>query len=349
MNAYNTPSLVDVFTADAGGYACYRVPSLVASDGILHMFVEARRTSCSDQAPKDILVARSYDSGVTWPSRQAVVGYSSGNQTYRNPYATVLQNGSLLLQFVNSTVQPWSSYQSRSDDKGITWTSPVAQAMHGIPHWLDGILAGPGTGIVLGRASSGAAPHPGRLVSCGTTGYQAGRNMTAAVWYSDDSGASWHVGKPVFPGMAECQVAELPEGEVLINFRGDHEDICDCRAQSRSSDGGSTWSKIEWVPQLIEPVCSAGLATDVSAGCQQDRIPAASEQVSQTAPLLVFSNPASKTKRLNMTVRASADGGATWPWEQLLWDGPSAYSCLTAMDAPWAIGASTPRSSSIAL
>lgn len=319
--------LTDVFQSKIGGYSCYRVPSFIASNGALHVFVEARRPSCDDQAPKDILMASSFDGGETWPARQLVVGHSFGNQTYRNPYAIALNNGSIVLQFVNSTASPWTSHQTRSDDGGLTWSEPTVQK--GLPNWIDGILAGPGTGIVLGRVAGKSAPRTGRLLSCGTTGYQAGRNMTAAAWYSDDGGASWTMSEPVFPGMAECQVAELADGTVLINFRGRHENPCDCRAQASSIDGGATWSQIEWVPALVEPVCSAGLVSDVAAGCPLAQAP-------QQVPL-IFSNPATKKSRVNMTARASYDGGKTWEWEQLLWQGPSAYSCLAALDAPWAL------------
>jgi len=45
----------------------------------------------------------------------------------------------------------------------------------------------------------------------------------------------------------------------------------------------------------------------------------------------VFSNPAHAERRENMTVRASLDGGRTWPSRRTLHAGPSAYSCLAAL------------------
>src|SRR5262249_54585458 len=48
-------------------------------------------------------------------------------------------------------------------------------------------------------------------------------------------------------------------------------------------------------------------------------------------PLLVFSNPASKQARRNMTVRASRDGGKSWSVAVPVDPGPSAYSCLAAL------------------
>jgi sialidase-1 len=47
--------------------------------------------------------------------------------------------------------------------------------------------------------------------------------------------------------------------------------------------------------------------------------------------LLFFSNPAS-TKRERMTVRASTDGGVTWPNAVELYGGPSAYSDLVFLN-----------------
>ena len=43
---------------------------------------------------------------------------------------------------------------------------------------------------------------------------------------------------------------------------------------------------------------------------------------------LLFSNPASESSRLNMTVRRSRDGGSTWPEHVQIWPGGSAYSVL---------------------
>jgi sialidase-1 len=48
-------------------------------------------------------------------------------------------------------------------------------------------------------------------------------------------------------------------------------------------------------------------------------------------PLLVFSNPASKEKRIGMTVRLSFDDGKTWPAHKVLYQGPSAYSNVTVL------------------
>lgn len=318
------PELVDIVVAANSSYSCLRVPSAVqVPGGDILVFLEARKHSCADQAPKDIVVVKSTN-GSAWTEPVVVIGSgpaSSSNTTYRNPFASVFaasQGGfTVLLQFVNSTLaEPWTSLQMQSHDGGITWTAPSAQ---GQPlQSLDGILPGPGYGLVLGQVSA-ASPAPGRIVSCGATGYHEGHTMEAALWYSDDNGASWNLSSPTFPSMQECQPAELADGSLLVTFRGGHINAtCDCRAHAASMDGGKTWSGLAWDPVLVEPVCSAGLL-----GAGEDRG-------------LYFSNPASKLHRVNMTMRWSHDGGETWPGLQQIWAGPSAYSTLVGVRPPTA-------------
>jgi sialidase-1 len=93
--------------------------------------VESRRTSCSDQAPKDVEMSRSYDGGRSWERPRVVFGDLVGNTTYRNPYLTVVTNSAgqeaIVLQFVNSTVaEPWITFQMTSTDAGNTWSNARA-------------------------------------------------------------------------------------------------------------------------------------------------------------------------------------------------------------------------------
>src|SRR5690606_34597322 len=46
--------------------------------------------------------------------------------------------------------------------------------------------------------------------------------------------------------------------------------------------------------------------------------------------ILAFSNPAA-TSRENITIKLSYDEGKTWPISRSLYEGPSAYSCLTVL------------------
>jgi sialidase-1 len=47
--------------------------------------------------------------------------------------------------------------------------------------------------------------------------------------------------------------------------------------------------------------------------------------------VVVFSNPASATGRVNLTLRASFDDARTWPLSKVLWPGPSGYSDLAVL------------------
>lgn len=299
-----------IFKAGTFNHSCYRVPGAVrAPSGALLVFVEARGPSCDDQAPKDIMMSRSDDEGTTWAASMVVPGFSlDGVQTFRNPYPVFTERGLLLLNCVNTTVEPWVSLQLTSSDNGMTWSPPAPLTKY--LGAFDGILAGPGSGLTL------TSPlYRGRVLACGTTVYQPNRTFDGAtVWASDDSGDSWVLATQVWNDMQECQLAELHNGSVLINFRAGHVSPCDCRSQSRSDDGGKTWTPLAWQPVLIEPVCSAGLQ--------------------QTSSGLYFSNPASTTQRINMTVRRSADGGSSWPESVQVWAGSAAYSCLVPVGDP---------------
>jgi len=65
---------------------------------------------------------------------------------------------------------------------------------------------------------------------------------------------------------------------------------------------------------LIEPICQASLIS----------IPGAKNH-------LLFSNPASRDSRTNMTIRHSTDGGRTWAFTRTLHPGFSEYSSLVVL------------------
>ena len=328
-------------------YACFRVPTAVqTANGTLVVLTESRIGSCDDQAPKDVTMRRSHDGGRTWSPLQLVVGPRArppgtlaAHFTARNPYATVLPpphaplyttvseksgssgsssssinySGTILLSWVNSTdANHCVNYQQLSHDHGATWDDPV-RVDYG--RW-EGVLLGPGAGIVLGRHTQGGgakaasvSPYAGRLVVCGATGYVGGMPMDMVVWTSDDNGVTYQEagGASPFKALQECQLVELPDGRVMVNARTAHlNKSCDCRATSVSSDGGRTWSAYTWAADLIEPTCSAGLIN--------------------LNGTLLFSNPSSRTSRVNMTVKASKDAGRSWQTVAQLEAGQAAYS-----------------------
>jgi sialidase-1 len=134
--------------------------------------------------------------------------------------------------------------------------------------------------------------------------------------YSDDGGRSWNLGEDAAPATGESQIAELSDGRLMINMRS-------WRGKSRravaySDDGGHSWFDLRDDPALIEPICQASLLRHSWPG--EDR-----------PGVLLFSNPAHRSRRCNLTVRASFDDGLTWSSSLLLNSGFSAYSCLERM------------------
>ena len=133
-------------------YSCFRVPSVVQNPQTktLVAFVESRIGSCSDQAPKDITMRRSTDMGHTWTEMALVVGPRQHHRSAagpldfsaRNPYAWYNVDGTLYLQWVNSTTPATCvNYQMQSSDDGATWTA-AARVDFGA-QW-EGTLLGPG-------------------------------------------------------------------------------------------------------------------------------------------------------------------------------------------------------------
>jgi hypothetical protein len=114
------------------------------------------------------------------------------------------------------------------------------------------------------------------------------------------------------------------DADLMMNMRnywgrdGKQQDKDKMRAVALSQDGGETWGKLRFDESLIEPICQGSLLRYSAKGDASDG-------------RLLFSNPASKTKRERLTVRLSHDQGKTWPAALMLHEGPSAYSCLTVL------------------
>ena len=121
---------------------------------------------------------------------------------------------------------------------------------------------GPGNGIQL---------RGGRLVVPCNHRTRDGRSFSHVI-YSDDRGATWHTGGVAAEKTNESAVAELGNGDLLLNMRSYHGK--NRRAVQRSHDGGLTWQPLEFDPALVEPVCQASLVAAVPAG-KRSRWPAA--------------------------------------------------------------------------
>ena len=270
------------------------------------------------------MLKRSEDNGKTWSDLQVV--WSDGENTSGNPAPVVdAESGTIfLLSTWNLGVDrepqiiDLESEDTRrifvlsSTDDGHTWSEPEEiTADVKLPNWTW-YATGPGSGIQLTRGE-----HVGRLmIACDHIEAET-KHYYSHVIYSDDRGKTWQLGGSTPQHFVnESEVAELEDGSLLLNMRNyakgeKHRKI------SRSSDGGLTWSDLQSDSTLIEPICQASL--------QRYQFSDEGENI------LLFSNPASKTRRDSMTLRASYDEGKTWAKKLLIHVGQAAYSDLVRL------------------
>jgi sialidase-1 len=317
----------DVFVAGSG-YPTYRIPSLLTTrrDTLL-AFSEGRQAK-GDHTENEIVLRRSGDHGRSWGEMQRLVG--DRPNVLVNP-TSVEDRGTgriwLMYQRYPEAAREREvvaglegdricrSFIIHSDDDGRSWSAP-AETTRSVkrPSVATSLASGPGIGIQLRRG-----PHKGRLIVPFNQGPPGAWKVYAA--YSDDHGRSWTYGETApdssTPGTGnEVQVVELPDGSVMLNARnqaGNH-----CRKTALSHDGGESWSALEDDPALIEPQCQGSI---VRLG----------DPLDGKRSLILFSNPASTSARVNGTVRLSYDEGKSWPVSRVIHPGSFAYSCLSVL------------------
>lgn len=314
-----------VFTAGESGYTCFRIPAmLVTQSGDLLAFAEGRKNGCSDTGDIDLVMKRSGDGGKSWGPLAVI--WNDGDNTCGNP-APILEaeSGKLILlstwnlgedrerEIIDQTSKDTRRiFVLSSDDEGRSWSDPreITRAVKA-PTWTW-YATGPGSGIQLLHGN-----YRGRLmVACDHI--EAGsKKYYSHVIYSDDQGKTWQLGGTTpLDQVNECEVVERTDGNLLLTMRN-YDRSRRMRQRALSFDGGSTWKYQGFDSTLIEPICQASI--------HRLSFPI------QGRSKIAFSNPASKEKRENMTVRISFDEGESWPLAQVLHEGPSAYSDLVAL------------------
>jgi sialidase-1 len=228
--------------------------------------------------------------------------WSHGNRSWRGsgPGLSPEETGQLMLV--------------RSDDDGLTWSKPINITQQvKKPEWSF-ILQGPGKGITM---------QDGTIVFAAQ--YQdppENRRLPhSTIIFSKDHGTTWHVGTGAFDDTTEAQVVEIEPGVLMLNCRYNRKPV---RVVMTTRDMGQTWQQHSTSEaSLIEPrACMASLI-DVDQEVGRD-----------VGGWLLFANPDSSTSRHRLMIKASNDGGKTWPKEHrlLLDEGRSAYSCMSMID-----------------
>eukprot|EP01046_Picozoa_sp_COSAG06_P002617 COSAG06_NODE_94_length_24612_cov_12.885041_11_plen_392_part_00 len=245
-----------------------------------------------------MLIISSKDEGATWSDRASV----------RNISASVQASGAIRVFFgmVNGIELLPSNHQQEQQEQGRGVTVTTAGA------------ASPGHRLVI--------PGWVLLNKKGVTGkYDV---SGSALMYSDDHGLTWEVGEVLTKGAmgiedtepSESTVVELTNGSLLVNIRDslnvldrkEGKERCGCRLIGRSDTRGATWASLWQEPDLISSGVEGSMtATPAAPAAQRSQ----SEQQQQgQGQTLWFSNPRSKTGRVNGTVYYSNAEGALGSW-----------------------------------
>ncbi|TET89790.1 MAG: exo-alpha-sialidase [Methanomassiliicoccales archaeon] len=168
----------------------------------------------------EVYYRNSTDGGVTWSEDRRLTNWTWGTDA---PHGLDL-NESYVHVLLNRYVGNWESFYIRSNDGGVTWSSPVPVAD------MDGHNSEP-----CAMSSSGSTVH---------IGYVDWKLGPLEVFYgnSTDNGTTWNPGRRISKGSVEAGSCDIAIGPPNIHFvfydkrHGDSEIF-----YKNSSDMGVTW------------------------------------------------------------------------------------------------------------
>jgi sialidase-1 len=341
---------IPVFTSGSQGYKSFRIPAIVKTPAeTLVAFAEGRVNSADDFGNIDLVVKRSLDQGATWSSMNVVVDCK--NLQAGNPAPVVdltdprFPKGRIFLFYNtgnnsenevrkgNGCREVW--YKT-SIDEGVTWSEPTNITLQ-VHHpkqpkfnpayncqedWRS-YANTPGHAMQFERSRYKAriyvaANHSQGDISSSNTDY------FSHGFYTDDHGATFKLAQSVpLAGSNESTAAELSNGSLLLNCRNQKGDVQN-RIIALSHDGGEKWDKAYFDSNLPDPICQGAILT---VGFVKGKA------------TLAFVNNADRKDRNNLTLRLSADEGATWPESYLIDKNPvpndadyTAYADLVKLD-----------------
>ena len=289
-----------LYARGEAGYNTFKIPTMiVAPDGTILAFAEARTDGIEDWSETAIVVRRSMDMGKTWTALEVL--FEDGKNVVGNACPVVDQStGTIHLLFTKNND---TAFKTRSEDNGQTWAAPE-EITRGVklPGWTW-YAFGPSHGIQL---EDGTLLIPADHVQR--------RKKYAHVVFSKDGGATWELGGRVLSG-DEATLAQLDDGSVYISMRPAKAGY---RLTARSYDGGMTFVDVAFDTALPDPQCEGSLI----------KVPRPGQESAY-----LYINPADKLHREKMTIRLSEDGCRTWTYSKCLYEGLASYSALTLIDA----------------
>ncbi|MEE4178476.1 MAG: sialidase family protein [Bacteroides sp.] len=332
----------------------YRIPGLITTaKGTLISVYDNRYNNSKDlQEDIDVGMSRSTDGGQTWEPMKVIM--DMGEWGGRPQRLNGIGDPSVLYDHTTHTIwvaAMWMSGGSpddmnwwvsspgmapeetgqfilvKSTDDGLSWSGPIniTQQIKD-PEWQL-LFAGPGRGITL---EDGTLVFPGQFKEdIGVQALDGGQYTShSTIVFSKDNGQTWQIGTGAKPNTTEAQVVQLPDGSLMLNMRDDknkfEKERNNGRAVSITNDFGKTW--------ITHPSSNSALP---EPNCMASLIAHNMKVENEMKQVLFFSNPDSKEQRINMTIKASLDGGNTWPEsKQILLNEAygNGYSCMTMVD-----------------
>ncbi len=328
---------IGVRHAGDDGSSSFRIPGLVTSNkGTLLGVYDVRYNNSADlQEYVDVGLSRSTDKGQTWeemrlplsfgeyggmPKAQNGVGdpailvdKKTGTIWIIAAWTHGMGNGRAWTNSMDGNGKETTAQlvMSKSTDDGKTWSDPInITEQVKDPSW-NFLLQGPGNGITM---------EDGTLVFA-IQYIDSERMPHAGIMYSKDRGETWNIHNAARANTTEAQVAEVEPGVLMLNMRDNRGGS---RAVSITTDLGETWKEHPSSRTVLrEPVCMASL------------IAVKAEDNVFGKDILLFSNPNTTQGRNMITIKASLDGGHSFPKEyQVLLDEDYGwgYSSLTMID-----------------
>ena len=256
----------DLFSLGDAGILDSFAPVLVTTkQGSVLAFAEERYGTLDNESYA-ISLRRSTNGGASWSPISTVVGIPRYSGSILGGPTAVVDSatGTIFLLYVRDMT---NILVTSSSDDGLTWSTPVditsnvkvtdtnnpnPAAFPNTPWGLYNV--GPGHGIQITTGG-----YAGRIVIDANYWLESDPSQKFSnVIYSDDHGATWHLGggpNPLNPQNAfttENSIIQMPDGSLYMVLRdypaqGIH-------AYSRSTDGGMTWSDV-----LTDPNLATGL------------------------------------------------------------------------------------------
>jgi sialidase-1 len=333
----------------------YRIPGLVTtSKGTLIAVYDNRYNNSKDlQEDIDIGMSRSTDGGETWQPMRVIM--DMGEYGGRSQRLNGIGDPCVLYDHKTNTIWVaalwmsgatekdmlwWASKPGmkpeetgqfilvKSTDDGLTWSQPINITEQIKNSAWQLLLQGPGRGITM---TDGTLVFPAQFkADLGTKSLDGGQyTCHSTIVYSKDQGKTWQIGNGAKTNTTEAQVVELSDGSLMLNMRDDRNRTekgeTNGRAIAITTDFGKTWTAHKSSNSALQ-----------ESNCMASIISADLEINGKMQQVLFFSNPDSKTDRSHMTIKASLDGGVTWPKEyQVLLNSETGYgySCMSMVDS----------------